>query len=93
MCVQARHKSNSSQRGAEVGHSSRKTNCASIPPCLSDRHSEKQATGPEQTGQLQIELPTVTSFSEALRVMHSPVCLYCADKELRAIGVGACVRH
>lgn len=22
-----------------------------------------------------------------------PVCLYCADKELRAIGVGACVCH
>lgn len=35
----------------------------------------------------------LASFSESCSVKYSPVCLYCADKELRAIGVGACVCH
>lgn len=67
-----------------------------ILPCLSHTHSEKQATGPKQMAQLPSPPdcgPPLASFSESCGVKYSPVCLYCADKELRAIGVGACVCH
>lgn len=66
-------------------------------PCLSDRHSEKQAAGPEQMVQLHIALLTADLLQlpsqRSCSVKYSPVCLYRADEELRAIGVGACVRH